>query len=191
MKKVKYCLILLLIISCTEQKLILYVKPGVIFSSTSTITVIGENDILDVQGQLEHILLIEGFEVVSELVARDTVKYLERTQEDFTGIKEKASITEKGRAIPAVYVLTFKYTYKTSVQENYFSTFSAQIISLYSGEIVASTETAFDESWDLGDIKDTLKELVHQLKFHWKPREIFLKQIKRHGSHFSFGLEVH
>jgi len=146
------------------------IRPDTSFDQNSTITVISSgHDPLNVSGQLEFLLSSKGFDVVSEAVARDRIEYEEEvskspTQQNTTGAVERV------RRVPSAYILRYNYNYRPDFPNGYvFTNFTATIVDLSSGKIIASTNFNQGE-FGSKSVSKTLTEFVDQLA-HARNRE--------------------
>ena len=153
----------LILIGCGSVKVM--VKPNTNFSGNSTITISAARDPIAVQGKLEHLFLSRGYEVVSEIVARDRIKYQDNIENKITSpnqtIPEKSSAEaslERVKEFKSAYVLKFKYSAYWDVFYYSFEEFSASIVDLSTGEIVTTVLFSGDRSVD-----SVLEELVEKI----------------------------
>ncbi len=131
------------------------VKADTGFTRHSRIAVISLGvDYMNVKGQLEYLLLDRGFVVVSDVVARESLKR-EGTSESAgvgeavgdsnsvdVGVGTKTVIEESLRLetdIPATHILKFEYKQSTTGGfRTMFVAFSASIVELNTGDVVAT-----------------------------------------------------
>lgn len=140
------------------------VKPDTSFTPKSTITVVSSGyDPLGVQGKIEHLLMSRGFEVVSEAVARDKVKYQDKIKSDAPGQSEAEASLERVQEVRSTYILRFSYSYRSDIPHgNVFRNFTASVVDLNTGKVVASAD--FSQG-DFGSrsVSSVLEEFVNKL----------------------------
>jgi len=138
-------------------------KPGTSFARSSTITVVAAgNDFLGVQGQLEHLLLSRGFEVVSEAVARERVKYEDSIQSGAGESSASASL-ERVTEVPSAYIMRYSYSTRPDFPNRHvFTQFSASVVDLRDGALQASVDFSQGE---LGSksVQAVLREVAESL----------------------------
>jgi len=164
-------LLICFLISCSGS-LNVYVKPNTTFSEQTSITVVSEKwDPLSVQGKLEHTLASRGFNVVSEAVAGTKIEFKasseEVTTESTKATDKKASI-EKVQEIPSIFILKFDYKHRMDWPHgNVFENFSATVVDLHNGEIVASVDFSqggFGSKSITGVLTEFVDELAKKIK---------------------------
>lgn len=139
-----------------------HMKSGTTFTPQSTITIVGGNDHLGVQGKLEHLFLSRGFNVVSEAVARSKTQYEDKIQNIGDGSAMKAEV---GRVteVKSAYIMRYSYTRAWDTAYDSFKSFSATIIDLRTGEVVSSTNYA-PGYWSIRrGVDSVLEEVVDKL----------------------------
>jgi hypothetical protein len=139
------------------------IRPDTSFDQNSTITIVsGGADPLNVTGQLEFLFSSKGFNVVSEAVGRDRIEYDEKiknspTQQNTTGAIERV------KRLQSAYMLRYSYGYRPDFPNgNVFTNFTATIVDLSDGKIVASTNFSQGE-FGSKSVSKTLTEFVDQL----------------------------
>lgn len=140
------------------------VKPDTYFSTNSTITVVSNGyDPLGVQGKIEHLLMNHGFEVVSEAVASDKIRYEDKIKNSTSGQSEAEASLERVKEVRSAFILQFTYSYRADIPHgNVFNNFAASIVDLDSGKIVVSAD--FSQG-DFGSksVSSVLEEFVTKL----------------------------
>ncbi len=140
------------------------VKPDTSFTPKSTITVVSSGyDPLGVQGKIEHLLLSRGFEVVSEAVASDKVRYQDKIKSDALGQSEAEAYLERVQEVRSTYILRFRYSYRADIPHgNVFRNFTASVVNLNTGKVVVSAD--FSQG-DFGSksVSSVLEEFVNKL----------------------------
>jgi hypothetical protein len=92
----------------------------------------------NVKGRLEHLFLSRGFNVVSESVAKDRIEYEEQISDTINTQTIQGSIGRVKR-MRSEYVLEFSYSTRPDFPNVWvFSSFSATVINLDTGKIIAS-----------------------------------------------------
>jgi hypothetical protein len=133
-------------------------KPNQKISRAAKITVLTPaHDPQNISGQLEHLLLEQGFEVTSEIVGRSELEYKEAEASDPGSRMTAGSISQVHR-LPASLVLRFSYNAYYDVFYWSFIQFNGTVVDLESGAVVASVKFSGDRSVD-----SVLTEFVNQL----------------------------
>lgn len=136
----KYTLLFFIIIlfGCAPQYSVTK-RPEFKLVKGSTITVVSKNyDYANVQGEIEHILLEKGFNVVSEEVVKKSIEIDENYELNKSSISGKTSIYNQ-TALKSVYMLTFTYSTRADIPHGRaFTNFTGRIVELISGKLVAS-----------------------------------------------------
>ena len=146
----------LLLTSCGT--LSVYVKPGTNFSRNTTITVLGGEDKTGTKGQIEHLLLTKGFNIVSESTAKNAVKYKDSLKGTDTINNEYIAETYSIREINSVYALELNYTYYWDAFYYAYTRFSAKATDLNTGEIVLTASFSGDRP-----VNSVLNELLSKI----------------------------
>ncbi|HQO58791.1 MAG TPA: hypothetical protein PLT76_08750 [Candidatus Omnitrophota bacterium] len=157
--KSQYCLLLiavLLLAGCGTLNV--YVKPGTNFNRNTTITVIGGEDRSGTKGQIEHLLLSRGFNIVSESTARNAIKYRGSLKGTDVINNEYIAETYSIREINSVYALEMNYSYYWDVFYWAYTRFSAKVTDLNNGEVVLTAQFSGDRS-----VNSVLNELVNKI----------------------------
>ena len=147
------------------------VKPNTSFTPKSTITVVCQHyswgryhDPLKVQGRLERLLMSRGYEVVSSAVASDKIKYEDKIRRNDNGREAEASL-ERVREFRSIYVLRFDYD--SYALKECFEHFTASVVDLRTGEVVASADYSphtGDPMFGCKSTSSVLEEFVNKLK---------------------------
>jgi hypothetical protein len=139
------------------------VAPGASLPPGSTITVIGGgDDPANVQGQLERLLLLRGYKVMSEGASRTLLEGTARTTNDSSSTTSTASISAV-RRVRSAFVLRYSYRTRAGLgTSDVFETFTATISDLRSGAIVAAAD--FSQGGLTGkQVGTVLQEFVDKL----------------------------
>ncbi|MBU0568129.1 hypothetical protein KKC52_08800 [bacterium] len=171
-KLVLLVLLLFVLVSCGTVNVA--IKPNTTFTKQGTITVVVEStDPIGVQGNLEHLLLEKGFEVVSQVVAEEKVKLQSESEggvlakgksneDQYTAVVVGKSLSEQAvsriRELKSTYILRFKYHSYWDVFYWAFTTFNATVVDLRTGEVVASVNFSGDRS-----ANSVLEEFINKL----------------------------
>jgi hypothetical protein len=127
-----------LLISCGSVRV--YVKPNTEFSRQMSLTLTGsDNDKAGLIGELQFALTSNGFNVVSESVARNGINLSQEGQLDSDSFDLNSNLY-KSLELKSVYALNSRYnlginplTYSITI-----SSFQAELVDLYTGEVVIS-----------------------------------------------------
>lgn len=137
-------------------------RPGTTFGKDSPITVVCNKyiDSDNVQGLIEHILLEQGFNVISEAVAKRSVEF--EGELNTTGGYSGNLSVYKQKELGSVYMLAFSYKSVAAFPTNMFSSFTGRVVDLRTGMVV--TSLSFSQG-DLGglSIEDALRKMLIQL----------------------------
>ena len=133
-------------------------KPGTQVSRGAKITIVAPRfDPQNVTGQLEHLLLSQGFDLASEAVARDRIDT--NIRQDFVGSSTVvAASTSKTTRLPSLLALRFSYNAYLDVFYWSFTRFNGTLIDLETGAVLASTSFSGDRS-----VTSVLEEIAAQL----------------------------
>jgi len=118
-------------------------KPDTTFSRNCTITVVcNDDDALGIQRDLEDLLSSRGFNVVTETLARIKVNMQNRYKNKALGQSKAGTSSERLKELSSVYCLRFSYKfhYLTVYQYYIFTNFTAKVVDLDTGEVVASAD---------------------------------------------------
>lgn len=133
------------------------------FNANDTVTVICKsNDWLQLQGELEHLLLARGYDVVSEEVAVWKAKSdidVNYGSNKVQGRIESYNTTE----LRSVYALTFSYSLHpgSALTEPRIRKLYGSLINLRTGKVVKSLKLS--ASWSWKGNSELLEELVDQM----------------------------
>jgi len=147
---------LLLLSSCGTLNV--HIKPGTTFTKSTTITVIGVEDNTGTKGQIEHLLLVEGFHIVSELTAKTAIKYKDKLKGSDDINTELSAEVYSIKELNSIYALEFHYTYYWEMFYWSYRRFSAKVTDLNTGEIVLTAHFSGDRS-----VNSVLNELVTRI----------------------------
>lgn len=137
--------------------------PGAQSLAGASITVIRpDQDPANVQGQLERLLLLRGFRVVSDAAGSNRVEAEARSSRDSTGTTTSASVGRVQR-VRSDYALRYTYASRSALGTNdVFESFTATIIDLTNGALVVAAD--FAQGGLTGkQVGTVLKEFVDQL----------------------------
>ena len=109
------------------------------FNRNASITVQPANpDYIGITGALINNLVMNGFKVISETVAKERVELSNKKQTSDTTVNQEISLG-KTTYIKSVYVITFSYDYFQNNSGTYLKGLNGQIVDLTNdGEIVAT-----------------------------------------------------
>ncbi|MBF0361950.1 MAG: hypothetical protein HQK49_13120 [Oligoflexia bacterium] len=161
------CFFIMTVLSLYGCSSVVEVKEGksIKFNSNETITVICRGkDELGLSGELEHILISQGFDVVSEEVAKNkakTVIDVNLNNKKIEGTVEDYNVKE----LQSVYALSFSYTtaYDGLFSERKINKLHGSVIDLHTGKIIKSLKIERN-SMSLKSNVEILEELVTQMK---------------------------
>ena len=143
---------------CVTAEVELVVKPQAALTLESSITVLPwEGDIYGTKEKIEHLLLTNGFNLISSVVALEKEIKAESFPEGNNPSKKK-SRTERfrGRELKSEYSLHFKHSKS-------FMTFFASVIRVSDGEIVVSADYRPERLKGLKEQDRILEEFVTKL----------------------------
>ncbi len=120
------------------------------------------NDPLSIRQKLEHLLMSKGFNVVPERVAR--IKANMQKRKYALAESEKGTVAEKSKGMPSIYILDFSYEYYVvmSYKDYMFKKFSASLVDLKNGNIVASSDFS-QSSFGTKSALSVLEDFVNKL----------------------------
>lgn len=139
MRKIFFTILILISISSFGQKLkSLKVYCTDNFNPKASITVQPPHpDYIGIADILKNNLVMNGFKVISETVAKEKVELSNKKQTSDTTVNQEISIG-KTNYIKSVYVITFSYNHVTTI-DNYLLSLNGQVVDLANdGEIVAT-----------------------------------------------------
>jgi len=137
--------------------------PGAQALAGASITVIRPDpDPANVQGQLERLLLLRGFRVVSDAAGSNRIEAEARSSRDSTGTTTSASAGRVQR-VHSQYALRYRYATRSALGTNdVFESFTATIMNLANGAIVVAAD--FTQGGLTGkQVGTVLKEFLDQL----------------------------
>ena len=138
-------------------------KADTIYPPHRTIAVSCNNDDhLSIRQKLEHLLVSKGFNVLPERTAR--IKANMQNGKHTIVESEKGTIPERSKEMRSIYILHFSYEYYTamSYRDYYFKTFSASLVDLKDGNVVASADFS-QGSFGTKPILSVLEDFVNKL----------------------------
>jgi hypothetical protein len=138
-------------------------KADTIYSPNRTIAVsCDSDDPLSIRQTLEHLLISKGFNVVLERVAR--IKANMQNGKHTTVESEEGTFRERSKEMRSIYILHFSYEYyaATSYRDYYFKTFSASLVDLKDGNVVASEDFS-QSSFGTKPILSVLEDFVNKM----------------------------
>jgi len=141
------------------------VRPDTSFKRHSTITITsGGYDPLGVQGQMEHLLVSRGFEVISEAVAHDKLKYKDKITSDTRGQSEAEASLERIEEVRSIYILRFSYGYRADFPHgNVFTDFTASIVDLETGKVEVTADFSQGQ-FGSKSVSSVLREFADKLR---------------------------
>lgn len=138
--------------------------PGVQLPAGASITVIRPyQDPANVQGQLERLLLLRGFRVVSDAVGSTRIEAEAQSSRDSAGGATTTASVGRVQRVRSEYALRYSYTTRMALGTNdVFQSFTATIVNLSTGALVAAAD--FTQGGLTGkQVGTVLKEFVDQL----------------------------
>lgn len=162
-RSILFSLLLLFLVGCSSVNVQHHKKAN--FNIDDTVTVICKRtDHLGLQGELEHILLSRGYDVVSSEVATKKAKLdisMDHRNDKIKGGIEEYSTTE----IQSIYALSFSYSSRFDgvLREEKINKLYGSLVDLRTGKIVKSLK--IDRSmWSLKGNSAYLEALVDQMQ---------------------------
>ena len=152
---------LLLLTSCGALNV--YVKSGTTFTRRTTITVIGEEHASGTKGQIEHLLLVKGFNIVSESTAKTAIKYKEKITLSDQNNSELSAEVYSIKELNSIYALEIHYSSYYDAFYWGYDTFSAKITDLNTGEVVLTANFSGKRS-----VNSVLNELADKIDLQVK-----------------------
>ena len=116
-------------------------KADTIYPPHCTIAVsCDSDDFLSIRQQAEYLLVSKGFTVVSEKVAR--IKSNMQNRKGTIVESEEGTFPKRSKEMRSIYILHFSYDYYTvnSYRAYSIKTFSASLVDLKNGNVVASAD---------------------------------------------------
>ena len=156
-------LCMILLAGCSTVKVAAHKK--VAFNRNESITVMCKgSDTLALTGELENLLLIRGYDVVSEDVARKLARTsidVDLKNETIRGDIDQYNTTE----VRSVYALTFNYSsrFDGALRERKIASLYASIIDLRTGRILKSLKLK-RSIWALRGNDAYLERLIDQME---------------------------
>lgn len=156
-------LVMFLFLDCARFKF--STKSDTAFSRNCTITVVcNDDDALGIQKDLEDLLSSKGFNVVTETLARIKVSMQDRYKNKSLGESKAGTSSERLKEPTSVYCLRFSYKfyYLTVYQYYIFTNFTAKVVDLDTGEVVATAD--FSQSgFGTRSISSVLRAVVNKV----------------------------
>jgi hypothetical protein len=137
--------------------------PDTIYPHHRTIAVsCNSDDPLSIRQTLEHLLISKGFNVVLERVAR--IKANMQNGKHATAESKERTFRERSKEMRSIYILHFSYEYysEASYKDYYFKIFSASLVDLKDGNVVASSDFS-QSSFGTKPILSVLEDFVNKL----------------------------
>lgn len=153
--------IILNIISCGTTDV--FVKPGISLSRNSTITIIGPDDSSGTKGQLTHLLISRGFNIVSEKTAKTAIRYKDEIKGKNIINHEFSAEIYRIKEFNSIYACELNYRYVMDLFGPVFQNFSAKLIDLNTGEIVMTANFRGSKSIN-SVLKDLASQIANQVK---------------------------
>ncbi|SHJ67297.1 hypothetical protein SAMN04487911_13014 [Arenibacter nanhaiticus] len=154
-------LIALTLNSCGSAKV--YVKPNTNFNRDMSLTVRGtDNDAAGLIGELQFALTSNGFNVVSESVARNGINLSQKGEIENSNFDIKSQLY-KSIELKSVYVLIPRYNWHIYAFSYRITNFQAELVDLFSGEVVMNISFQGDRT-PTGVTNRVIEELNKQLK---------------------------
>lgn len=154
-------LLLLALSSCGAVRL--SVKDNAKFTKNTTVTVAANDDQSGSVGELNQLLFEYGFNVVSYSTAKKAIQYKDEIKgSDPNNSRFEAEIYSV-RELNSVYAIELDYTYYYDVFYYSYRSFSARVIDLNTGQIVASANFRGDRSVS-GVLEDFAEQLAARIK---------------------------
>ncbi|WP_138430912.1 hypothetical protein [Fodinibius saliphilus] len=139
-----YLSLILFLSSCGSVSLT--TKPGVEISRDATLTIAANEDQTGTVGQLNHLLLEKGFNIMSYSTAKKAIKKKHEISGSGSTVKvdsESYSVSQ----LNSVYALELNYRWSYDALSGYrYLNFSARIIDLNTKELVMSASFRGDRS---------------------------------------------
>jgi len=164
MKPMRIIVVLLIFLSlgCTNTVHVSS-KADTIYPPHCTIAVSCDgDDFLSIQQQAEYLLVSKGFNVVSERVAR--IESNMQNRKCTIVESEEGTCPKRSKEMRSIYILHFSYEYyaATSYRDYYFKIFSASVVDLRNGNVVASADFS-QSSFGTKPILSVLEDFVNKL----------------------------
>ena len=150
-----------LLLSCGSARV--YVKPNTEFNKQMSLTLTGsDSDGAGLIGELQFALSSNGFNVVSESVARDGVKISRKGQLNDNSFDINSQLY-KSLELKSVYSLNSNYNYVYNGFTYRITNFQAELVDLFSGEVVMNISFRGDRTPN-GVAKRVVNEINKQMK---------------------------
>ena len=162
MRIVVVLLIFLFLVGCTSTVHVSS-EADTIYSPHCTIAVsCNSDDPLSIRQKLEHLLMSKGFNVVPERVAR--IKANMQKRKYTLAESEKGTVAERSKEMRSIYILDFSYEYYVvmSYKDYMFKKFSASLVDLKNGNVVASADFS-QSSFGTKSVLSVLEDFVNKL----------------------------
>lgn len=150
-----------ILFSCGSARV--YVKPNTEFNRQMSLTLTGSNnDGAGLIGELQFALTSNGFNVVSESVARNGVNLSQKGQLNNNSFDFNSQLY-KSLELKSVYSLNSRYNYVYNGFTYRITNFQAELVDLFSGEVVMNVSFRGDRTPN-GVAKRVVEELNKQMK---------------------------
>lgn len=153
--KLKYVVAVLLasiLTSCGSMRV--YINHDSTYSRKNPITIINpSSDATGTQGELQYLLQSNGYKLISPMVATKSLNYDSQSEYDSYHGEVTKTTTYK-----TVYVLEYDYSYYYDLSWYSYTTFSATITDLRTGEIIMTANFRGDKS-----VRSVLNSLVNKM----------------------------
>ena len=152
--------ILTIINSCGTAKV--FVKPDTQFNRQMTITVTGKDDESGMRGELQYALSSNGFNVVSEAVAKNGLNLYSNGQINSNNFQIDSQLY-KSIELKSLYALNSNYNWTFNGFTYRILNFHAEVVNLLTGEVVMNINFRGDRTPN-GVAKQVMEELNKKMK---------------------------
>jgi len=138
-------------------------EADTVYSPHCSIAVSCNNDDpLSIRQKLEHLLMSRGFNVVPERVAK--IKANMQNRKYAIVESEAGTFPERSKNMRSMYILHFSYEYYVvmSYKDYMFKKFSASLVDLKNGNVVASADFS-QSSFGTKSVLSVLEDFVNKL----------------------------
>ena len=139
-----------------------YVKPNTHFNRQMSVTINGTNDQSGMNGELQYALSSNGFNVVSESVAKNSINLYHNGQLNPNDFNINSQLY-KSIELKSVYVLNPTYNWTFNGFTYRILNFHAEVVDLFTGEVVMNINFRGDRTPN-GVAKRIVEELNKQIK---------------------------
>jgi hypothetical protein len=159
--KISLILSFAILVSCGSANV--YVKPNTSFNRQMSLTITGtNNDDAGLIGELQNGLITNGFNVISENVAREGINISEKGQLNKNNFDINSQLY-RSIELKSVYALNPKYRYNITEIGMRISNFQAELVDLFTGEVVMTINFSGSRTKS-GVVKSVIDEINKQLK---------------------------